>query len=200
MQEHYDIVVIGGGIHGAGVLQAAAATGYSCLLLEQYAQPALGTSSRSSKLIHGGLRYLETGEFKLVYQCLRERRLLLRNAPGLVKLKPFFIPVYRQTSRGPWQIRAGLALYSLLAGYGRRVRFRTVPRTRWSELDGLRQTDLQQVFQYADAQTDDAALTKAVITSAESLGAEVRYQAEFQRAEFANGNYNIRFLDQTSKL
>jgi glycerol-3-phosphate dehydrogenase len=200
MQEHYDIVVIGGGIHGAGSLQAAAAAGYSCLLLEQYAQPAMGTSSRSSKLIHGGLRYLESGEFKLVYECLRERRLLLRNAPSLVKLKPFIIPVYRNAWRASWQIRAGLSIYSLLAGLTQRVRFKSIPNNRWQELDGLRQIELRHVYQYADAQTNDAELTAAVIRSAESLGADTLYHAEFRQAAFENGHYHIRFLDTASKL
>lgn len=200
MQEHYDIVVIGGGIHGAGVLQAAAAAGYSCLLLEQYARPAMATSSRSSKLIHGGLRYLESGEFKLVYECLRERGLLLRNAPSLVKLKPFIIPVYRNAWRSPWEIRAGLGIYSLLAGLGRRVRFKTIPTEQWNELDGLRQTELQHVYQYADAQTNDAELTAAVIRSARSLGAKTLYQSEFREAVFEQGAYQIRFLDLSANL
>jgi glycerol-3-phosphate dehydrogenase len=200
MQEHYDIIVIGGGIHGAGALQAAAAAGYSCLLLEQYEKPAMGTSSRSSKLIHGGLRYLESGEFKLVYECLRERHLLLQNAPSLVKLKPFIIPVYRNAWRAPWQIRAGLAIYSLLAGLTPQVRFKTVSQNQWQELDGLRQTELRHVFQYADAQTNDAELTAAVIRSAESLGAATAYCAEFREATFENGNYHIRFLDATANL
>jgi glycerol-3-phosphate dehydrogenase len=200
MQEHYDVVVIGGGIHGAGALQAAAAAGYSCLLLEQYAQPAMGTSSRSSKLIHGGLRYLESGEFRLVYECLRERRLLLRNAPSLVKLKPFIIPVYRNAWRAPWQIRAGLGIYSLLAGLTREVRFRTMPRGEWQALDGLRQIQLRNVYQYADAQTDDAELTAAVIRSARALGADTVYNAEFKQAAFENGHYHIRLLDTQTGL
>ena len=88
----HDLIIIGGGIHGAGVAQAAAARGYSVLLLEQ-SGIASGTSSRSSKLIHGGLRYLESLELSLVNESLHERRLLLKLAPDLVKLVPFYIPV-----------------------------------------------------------------------------------------------------------
>ena len=98
---YYDVVVVGGGIHGVGVAQAAAASGYSVLVLEQGVL-AGGTSSRSSKLIHGGLRYLEHGQFGLVRECLYERDLLLKLAPELVKLRSFFIPVYRQSKRSPW--------------------------------------------------------------------------------------------------
>ena len=108
MQE-YDVVVVGGGIHGAGVLQAAVAAGYRALLLEQVGI-ASGTSSRSSKLIHGGLRYLESGQFSLVRESLHERAIQLRIAPELVRLRPFFIPVYRETRRRPWQLRIGLSL------------------------------------------------------------------------------------------
>ena len=150
----FDVVVIGGGIHGAGVAQAAAAQGYSVLVLEQSAIAA-GTSSRSSKLIHGGLRYLENAQFSLVRECLRERALLLKNAPELVKLKPFYIPVYSETSRSAWQIRAGLALYSTLGGLGADTRFKIVPRHEWGTLDGLDREDLHKVFRYYDGQTDD---------------------------------------------
>ena len=93
----YDVVVIGAGIQGAGVSQAAAAAGYRTLLLEQYDRPAAATSSKSSKLIHGGLRYLESGQIRLVRECLAERKRLLANAPHLVRLTPFHIPVYQNT-------------------------------------------------------------------------------------------------------
>ena len=82
--DDYDVVVIGGGIHGVGVAQAASAAGYSVLLIERQGIGS-GTSSRSSKLIHGGLRYLESGQFGLVRESLREREILLRIAPSLVK-------------------------------------------------------------------------------------------------------------------
>ena len=106
MSGNYDIAIIGGGIHGVGVAQAAAAAGYSVLLIERRALAA-GTSSRSSKLIHGGLRYLESGQFGLVRESLRERELLLRIAPGLVRRVAFHIPIYADTTRRPWTIRAG---------------------------------------------------------------------------------------------
>src|ERR1700742_1315073 len=109
----YDVIIIGGGVHGAGVLQAVAASGHSALLVEKNAL-ASGTSSRSSKLIHGGLRYLESGQFSLVHESLRERAILLRVAAELVELKPFFIPVYPDTHRRPWQLQLGLALFALL--------------------------------------------------------------------------------------
>ena len=155
--EEFDLVVIGGGIQGAGVLQAAAAAGWRAALVEERAL-ASGTSSRSSKLIHGGLRYLESRQFALVRESLAERRTLLAIAPGLVQLVPFHIPVYQRTQRRPWQIRAGLSLYALLGDLEPSVRFEKLPRRAWEALDGLATDGLQAVFRYQDGQTDDAAL------------------------------------------
>lgn len=174
----YDLAVIGAGIHGAAVAREAAGRGCRVLLLEQFAQPAQGASSRSSKLIHGGLRYLESGQFRLVRECLHERRRLLVEQPDLVRLVPFHIPVYRHTRRSAWLIATGLCLYALLGGKG----FRRLPRGEWSQLDGLKTAGLQAVFRYRDAQTDDRALTERVIAQAQQLGAEVRYATTFTGA------------------
>jgi glycerol-3-phosphate dehydrogenase len=188
----WDVVVIGGGIHGVGVAQAAAAAGYSVLLLERH-ELATGTSSRSSKLIHGGLRYLEHGQIALVRECLRERNLLLKLAPQLVMLRPFFIPVYADSSRSPWLIRAGLSLYALLGGLGHAARFRQLSRRQWSSLDGLQQKGLRAVFRYWDAQTDDAALTRAVMASAQGLGARLQTQAELVAARKETQGYVVDY-------
>ena len=109
-----DVLVVGGGIHGVGVAQAAAAAGYRTSLVESR-DLAAGTSSKSSKLIHGGLRYLESLEIGLVRESLRERGLLLRLAPELVRRQTFFLPVYAETTRRPLTLRLGLSLYALLA-------------------------------------------------------------------------------------
>jgi glycerol-3-phosphate dehydrogenase len=188
----YEVVVIGAGIHGAGVAQAAAAAGHSVLVLEQ-ATPAYGTSSRSSKLIHGGLRYLESGQFSLVRESLQERALMLRNAPELVKLKPFHVPLYQHTRRKPWQLRVGLSLYALLGGFRRGCRFGTLPRQQWSQLDGLTTDGLHSVFRYFDGQTDDALLTRAVLRSAEQLGAEVQLGAKLQHATLTGTGVELSY-------
>ena len=177
-----DVLVIGGGIHGVGIAQAAAAAGYEVVLLEQ-SDLASGTSSRSSKLIHGGLRYLETAQFSLVKESLRERELLLKLAPTLVKRQKFFIPIYPETSRRPWLMRLGLGFYALLSGMGAYARFRSVPKTEWEALDGLKTDRLQHVFQYWDAQTDDVLLTRAVMSSAQRLGARLICPARFLKAK-----------------
>lgn len=190
--KQYDVVVVGGGIHGAGVLQAAVAAGHSALLIEQSAL-ASGTSSRSSKLIHGGLRYLESGQFALVRESLRERAINLRIAPQLVELKPFFIPVYRDTRRRPWMLKLGLWLYALLGGFDAGTRFGTVPRSEWPTLDGLDTEGLDAVIRYHDAQTDDALLTRAVVDSAVSLGAELLMPADFTAAELTADGVTISY-------
>src|SRR5271166_4859079 len=153
--KEYDVIIVGGGIHGAGVLQAVAAAGHSGLLIEKRAL-ASGTSSRSSKLIHGGLRYLESGQFALVRESLRERAVHLRIAADLVELKPFYIPVYADTRRRPWQLKLGLWIYALLGGFDASTRFGTVPKREWPQLDGLETRGLDAVVRYYDAQTDDA--------------------------------------------
>lgn len=194
MSEVCDVAIVGAGIHGAGVAQAAAAHGYRTLVLEE-AAVAGATSSRSSKLIHGGLRYLEQAQLGLVRECLRERELLLRLAPELVRLRSFRIPVYHDTRRRPWQLRAGLSVYALLAGLGAHARFRTLSRRCWSDLDGLNTRRLQAVFEYQDGQTDDAALTRAVLHSAMNLGAELRLPARFLGAERHGDGVQISYTE-----
>ena len=198
MVERYDLVVIGGGIHGVGVAQAAAAQGYTVLLLEKTALAA-GTSSRSSKLIHGGLRYLESAQFSLVRECLRERALLLKLAPELVRLRPFYLPIYRNTQRRPWKVRMGLAIYDMLAGDRKVSKFSTLPSHHWDRLDGLITDDLETVFCYPDAQTDDAELTRAVMQSALELGAELRVPATLLRVECHKQGATVHFqMEQQS--
>jgi glycerol-3-phosphate dehydrogenase len=191
--KHIDVVVVGGGIHGAGVAQAAAAAGHSVLLLEKRALAA-GTSSKSSKLIHGGLRYLESGQLRLVRESLHERSTLLRIAPELVRLVPFHVPLYRGARRRPWQLRVGLSLYAVLNGFAAGSAFRTLPRREWDSLDGLDTDGLRAVFEYRDAQTDDALLTRAVVQSALALGAELLVPAEFYAAELREDVAIVRYV------
>jgi len=191
--DDFDVVVIGGGIHGAGVLQAVAAAGHRGLLLEERALAA-GTSSRSSKLVHGGLRYLETFQLGLVRESLAERATLLRVAPDLVRLVPFHVPIYRTTSRRPWQLRAGLSLYALLGNLAPEARFEKLPRGAWGDLDGLATEGLEAVFRYQDGQTDDAALVRAVIASAASLGSSALAPARFAGATRAGEGFEVRYV------
>jgi len=188
-----DVCVIGGGIQGCGVAQAAAAAGYKTILLEQTAL-ASATSRRSSKLIHGGLRYLESGQFALVAKSLAERELLIRNAPELVKRVPFYIPIYRQTRRRPWQVALGLGAYAILGRLKPFACYRSLEHRQWAHLDGLRQEGLQAVYQYWDAQTDDRQLTYAVMYSALQLGAQLVCPARIAAAKRIGDRYQVDYL------
>lgn len=186
----YDLAVIGGGIQGAGVAQAAAAAGYSVLLAERDSWGA-GTSSKSSKLIHGGLRYLRNGQLRLVRESLRERRILERIAPQLVWPDDFHIPVYGATRVRPWQLHLALGLYWMLSGCRTAAGFRRLPRGCWQELKGLSRVGLQQIFAYRDARTDDRRLTAAVAASAASLGAELACPASVTSAHWLGDCWRI---------
>ncbi|MGL4476545.1 MAG: glycerol-3-phosphate dehydrogenase/oxidase [Shewanella sp.] len=167
-----DVLVIGGGITGVGIAQAAAAAGYSVALWERD-EIASGTSSHSSKLIHGGLRYLESGQLSLVRRCLQARRQLLQLAPSLVNPVPFYIPIYRDSQRGLMTLTAGLGLYALLAQGDALAKFTKVKLNETDDHQGLNQHNLRHMLQYWDAQTDDKALTLAVAADAEKLGADI---------------------------
>jgi glycerol-3-phosphate dehydrogenase len=152
------------------------------VVVTERSAPAAGTSSRSSSLIHGGLRYLEQGEIGLVRECLAERARLLRTAPSLVRLADFHLPAYDDGRRPAWQLRLGLAGYALLAGLGPGARFRELaPHERPD--DGLETRGLRALFRYHDALTDDAALTRAVLASACALGATLRCPARVTALE-----------------
>ena len=191
----YDVAIIGGGIHGVGIAQAAAIRGYKTVLLEQYDHLAEGTSSRSSKLIHGGLRYLEQFEFSLVRECLLERSYLLKNAPDLVKLKPVYLPIYKSSKRSPWMIRAGLSLYALLGNLSHDTRFKKIPKNKWDQLQGLNTENLQAVYQYHEAQTDDRLLTLAVMRSAQEYGAKLCLNATVDNIKLEDGHCVLSYTN-----
>src|SRR5262249_17468900 len=151
MEDAFDLLVLGGGITGAGVALDATLRGFRVALIDK-GDFASGTSSASSKLVHGGLRYLEHGDFRLVYEALHERRRLLANAPHLVRPLRFVLPFYEGTRVPPWKWRAGLLLYDLLAGRGnlRRSRARPLPALG-REFPGLRRDGLVGGADYYDA-------------------------------------------------
>ncbi len=170
--ETVDLVVVGAGITGAGLARDAAARGLSVQVFEAR-DVAAGTSSRSSRLIHGGVRYLEHGELHLVHEALRERATLLRTAPHLVRPARFLFPAYRGDRLPPWKLRLGLALYDLLAGPGARPHEALPPATAAAAEPLLRREGLRGAVRYDDAITDDARLTLSVLQDARRLGAHV---------------------------
>jgi glycerol-3-phosphate dehydrogenase len=165
---YWDLIVIGGGIIGAGILREAARRGRSVLLLEKK-DFAWGASSRSSKMVHGGLRYLLAGNIGLTYHCLRERERLQREAPGLVDPLGFVYPHYRRRKPGRWSFMALLGVYDLLAG-GRTRRYCPVHELNLLT-PRLRQQDLKGGACSGDAVTDDARLVLRVIREGQRNGA-----------------------------
>jgi glycerol-3-phosphate dehydrogenase len=168
-----DLLVIGGGINGAGIARDAAMRGLRTILVEQN-DLGSGTSSRSSRLIHGGLRYLEQGEFGMVLEANRERRTLQRIAPHLVWPLPFVFPVHRGDRISRWHLAAGMMLYDVLALF-RNVRpHRMLGKRRMLEAEPmLRDRGLLGGARYYDAQCDDARLVIATARSAIHHGAMV---------------------------
>ena len=176
-RETFDLLVVGGGITGAGVGLDAASRGLSVALVERD-DFASGTSSKSSKLIHGGLRYLQQGDVRLVYQALRERQRLLRNASHLVSVLPFLIPVL--TKDGPVSkkiakaLRSALWMYDLTGGLriGKRHR-RLDAGQAHAHCPTMPAEKLSSGFVYYDASADDARLTLSVVRTAAAHGAAV---------------------------
>ncbi|MBC7623140.1 MAG: glycerol-3-phosphate dehydrogenase [Aeromicrobium sp.] len=167
----FDLAIIGGGINGCGIARDAAGRGLSVLLVEQH-DLAGATSSWSTKLIHGGLRYLEQYEFRLVRESLHEREVLLKLAPHLIRPMQFVLP-HDRTMRPAWMIRAGLFLYDHIGGK------QSMPGSRGlhfpdHNLNAGLLPKIMRGFLYSDAQVDDARLTVLNAVSARELGAEVR--------------------------
>lgn len=165
----WDLIVIGGGISGAGILREAARRGWTCLLLEQR-DFAWGTSSRSSKMVHGGLRYIAKGQLKLTRDSVRERQRLLQEAPGLVDPLSFVMAHYQGQFPGPKVFGGLLALYDALAGKRNHLYY-PLQALRYLA-PGLKQDGLLGGTRFFDAVTDDARLVMRVLGEARGDGGE----------------------------
>ena len=163
--ETFDLLVIGGGITGAGIAREAALAGLRVALIER-ADFASGTSSRSTKLIHGGLRYLRNYEFRLVHEAVVERQRMLRMAPHLVHPLRFVFPVYRGDPDPLWKLKLGLMVYDGFAGPSNKIRHKMYNARRLLELEPLLHPDgLVGGGVYTDSATDDARLVIEVVQS-----------------------------------
>lgn len=203
----FDVLVIGGGINGSGVARDAAQRGLKVALIERN-DFGWGTTARSTRLAHGGLRYLEMFDFALVRESLRERERLLRNAPHLVHPLPFLTPVYQESRRGPAMIKLGMALYDLLS-YDK-----SLPRYRWYGREGLLQLEpglaaegLMGGALYYDAQIDypERLCIENVLCAARS-GALAANYVEMETVREAAGSNHMevtvrdRITDEESRL
>lgn len=194
-----DLLVIGAGITGAGIARDAAMRGIRTALVDK-GDFGAGTSSHSSRLIHGGLRYLEHGFLRLVCEASRERRILLAIAPHLVRPRSFLFPVHEGGRVARWKLEAGLWLYDLLALFRNVQRHQTLSKRGMLRAEpGLRTRGLKGGARYWDAQCDDARLTLANVRSAARHGALIANYALVDRLEVADGRVGaVRVVDLVS--
>ena len=184
----YDLAIIGGGVNGAGIARDAAGRGAKVLLLEAR-DLASGTSSASTKLVHGGLRYLEYYEFGLVREALGEREVLWRIAPHIVRPMRFVLP-HDERQRPRWMLRAGLWLYDHIGGR------RTLPGADGIRLDRhvageALEADYTHGFEYSDGWVDDARLVVLNAVDAHERGAVIRTHCRMTAARRENGFWHI---------
>lgn len=193
-EQEWDLIVVGGGITGAGVMLEAARQGRRVLLLEQR-DFAWGTSSRSSKMVHGGLRYIAQGDVRLTAKALRERERLLRDLPGLVERTTYLFPLREKRFPGRWPMTATLALYDFLAGIrdhrhlGREELLRRVPL--------LNDTGLTGAMSYTDALTDDCRLVVRILLEATQLGGRALNYARVGALHRQTGRTQVTVEDDT---
>ncbi len=192
-QTDFDILIIGGGINGCGIARDAVGRGYSVILAEMH-DLASGTSSASTKLIHGGLRYLEHYEFRLVRESLMEREVLWKMAPHIIWPLRFVLPHHRGL-RPAWLLRLGLFLYDHIGGR------KLLPKTRTLNLahDPVGQPlrkDYSRAFEYSDAWVQDARLVALNARDAADRGAEILTRTKVTHLQRANGSFQVELRDQ----
>jgi glycerol-3-phosphate dehydrogenase len=203
--DQFDVLIIGGGINGAGIARDAALRGLSAALVERD-DFASGTSSRSSRLVHGGVRYLEHGFFHLVFESSRERRILLETAPHLVRPLQFTWPVYKGARIPKWKLNAGLWLYDLLAAFRNVARHRSLSAAQVLATEPkLKREGLRGGATYYDAATNDARLTIANVVDAVSAGAVALNYAEvtsliFDRGRVSGASVRDRFSQEVFEV
>ena len=191
--EEFDFLIIGGGITGAGTAWDASSRGYKVALVEKF-DFAHGTSSRSSKLVHGGLRYLENYEFPLVFEALSERTYLLQSAPHLVKPLPFYMPVYEDSPHSSYLLSAGMWFYDVLSLFRAPSLHQKVSAgTSVRLIPGMKRDGLVCSFKYYDASMWDDALT--LDTTAVESGRDVKGNITSMkvRDEFTGKEKTVRF-------
>ncbi|MGE0845565.1 MAG: glycerol-3-phosphate dehydrogenase [Flavobacteriaceae bacterium] len=193
----YDIAIAGGGINGCGVARDAAGRGYSVLLAEM-SDLASGTSSRSTKLVHGGLRYLEHYEFRLVRESLMEREVLWGIAPHIIRPLRFVLP-HHKGLRPAWLLRLGLFLYDHIGGRRRLAPTRTLDLSR-DEAGRPLKPGYAKGFEYSDLWVDDARLVVLNARDAADKGADIRPRTRIVEAHRAGDHWDIALQDAAGNI
>lgn len=196
--DDFDVMVIGGGITGCAVARDAAARGLTVLLVEKN-DLAAGTSGRSTKLLHGGLRYLEHGHLRLVREALREREVTARLAPALARPLRFVMPVRPGVFPGRFAARVGVAMYDLLAGANPLERGRGVSADEIAALAPGLATGWSGGVAFADRQTDDLRLTVAIARDARNRGASIRLGVTVTALTRSASGYRVACRDEDDR-
>lgn len=187
-----EVIILGAGINGSGIARELAMSGKTVTVIDK-STIGSGTSSKSSRLIHGGLRYLETLQFKLVHEALKDRQELLRLYPDLVKIKSFYIPIYKPSPRPAWMIWFGLKFYDLLSGKNKQHHSRVIPRKQFSiHAASFKMEGLKAVFHYYDAKTNDLRLTQCVAQNAINNGANFYENTYISTITNNDNNFTVR--------
>src|SRR3989338_9573641 len=201
--EKFDLLVIGGGINGAAIANIASGRGLKTALVEK-GDFASGTSSKSTKLIHGGIRYLENLEFDLVHEALVERAIQIQSVPYLVKPLEFIIPVYKNDKRPIWMMQLGVFLYDALAAKYRIGQHQSLTRDNLVRSEpNLKKEGLSGGVIYYDAQMDDARLCLENVLAADQKGATVANYIDvrsFIKEEGRAVGVQVRSEEHTSEL
>ncbi|WP_455475359.1 glycerol-3-phosphate dehydrogenase [Bartonella sp. B17] len=192
---HYDLFIIGGGINGCGLARDAAGRGFKVGLAEMN-DLASGTSSTSTKLIHGGLRYLEYYEFKLVREALKEREIIWRMAPHIVRPLRFILP-YHKKLRPAWMLRLGLFIYDYLGSWNQKLwRSKTINFSK--KFGSTLKEKYHRGFEYSDARVDDARLVIANARDAEKLGADIKVRTQVLSVKVEDKKWLVVLQDKLS--
>lgn len=197
MSKTYDVIILGAGINGVAIAKALSLEEQSVCIIDKSAI-ASGASSNSSRLIHGGLRYLEHFEFSLVKEALKDQKYLLQTYPDLVKLSPFYLPSYKPSSRPKWMIKIGMWLYSFFGSHTKDSE--EVSKASFLKMFPCFKAErLNFVFKYYDAQTDDDALTTRIAAEAEQAGTHFKLLTHLLDIDLSNELIELKLEDETIK-
>lgn len=195
MSNAYDVVILGAGINGLAVARALALEGKSVCVVDK-GLIACGASSHSSRLIHGGLRYLEHSEFSLVKEALKDQAYLLQNYPDLVKRHPFYLPHYKHSSRPAWMIKLGLFFYRFFAFHPEKSKKVDIDSFK-KEFSVLNEENLEAVYSYYDAQTQDKKLTQTIGEEARKAGTIIKENQELTNLTFNEQGIRVKLPNET---
>lgn len=189
MSENYDAIIIGAGINGVAIAKALALNGKTVCIIDKSTIGA-GASSRSSRLIHGGLRYLEQFEFSLVKEALHDQERLIKLYPELIEVHPFYLPHYKSNKRPKWMIKIGMWIYSFFGSH-QKPASQVDKEAFLKDFPIFKEDKLSFVYKYYDAQTQDLQLTACIAQEAKDAGAIFKEKSTINAIDLADKNIYI---------